>query len=334
MNNLLDKIEGSTILVTGATGLIGRNIINEITKYNIVSKGSINIVALVRSKEKAKRVFGENCEKLSLIIGDITEVNLLNVKADYIIHAASQTSSKGFISNPVETINVSFEGTKHLLEFARTQKLKRFIYLSTMEVYGTPKTDEKIGELFATNLDTMKVRSCYPESKRMCENLCVSYATEYDVPINVLRLTQTFGKGVEYNDSRVFAEFARCVIENKNIILKTKGETKRSYLNVKDAVNAIFKIMISDVAGQVFNVANENTYCSIREMAEMVANNIAEERISVNFELNEDDSLGYAPKLCMNLDTAKLKRLGWEANYSLEDTFIEMILWMREHKND
>ena len=298
MNNLLDKIEGSTILVTGATGLIGRNIINEIIKYNIVSKGSINIVALVRSKEKAKRVFGENCEKLSLIIGDITE------------------------------------GTKHLLEFARTQKLKRFIYLSTMEVYGTPKTDEKIGELFATNLDTMKVRSCYPESKRMCENLCVSYATEYDVPINVLRLTQTFGKGVEYNDSRVFAEFARCVIENKNIILKTKGETKRSYLNVKDAVNAIFKIMISDVAGQVFNVANENTYCSIREMAEMVANNIAEERISVNFELNEDDSLGYAPKLCMNLDTAKLKRLGWEANYSLEDTFIEMILWMREHKND
>lgn len=334
MNNLLDKIEGSTILVTGATGLIGRNIINEIIKYNIVSKGSINIVALVRSKEKAKRVFGENCEKLSLIIGDITEVNLLNVKADYIIHAASQTSSKGFISNPVETINVSFEGTKHLLEFARTQKLKRFIYLSTMEVYGTPKTDEKIRELFATNLDTMKVRSCYPESKRMCENLCVSYATEYDVPINVLRLTQTFGKGVEYNDSRVFAEFARCVIENKNIILKTKGETKRSYLNVKDAVNAIFKIMISDVAGQVFNVANENTYCSIREMAEMVANNIAEERISVNFELNEDDSLGYAPKLCMNLDTAKLKRLGWEANYSLEDTFIEMILWMREHKND
>lgn len=334
MNNLLDKIEGSTILVTGATGLIGRNIINEIIKYNIVSKGSINIVALVRSKEKAKRVFGENCEKLSLIIGDITEVNLLNVKADYIIHAASQTSSKGFISNPVETINVSFEGTKHLLEFARTQKLKRFIYLSTMEVYGIPKTDEKIGELFATNLDTMKVRSCYPESKRMCENLCVSYATEYDVPINVLRLTQTFGKGVEYNDSRVFAEFARCVIENKNIILKTKGETKRSYLNVKDAVNAIFKIMISDVAGQVFNVANENTYCSIREMAEMVANNIAEERISVNFELNEDDSLGYAPKLCMNLDTAKLKRLGWEANYSLEDTFIEMILWMREHKND
>ena len=334
MNNLLDKIEGSTILVTGATGLIGRNIINEIIKYNIFSKGCINIVALVRSEEKAKRVFSENFDKLSLIIGDITEVNLLNVKADYIIHAASQTSSKGFISNPVETINVSFEGTKHLLEFARTQKLKRFIYLSTMEVYGTPKKDEKIGELFATNLDTMKVRSCYPESKRLCENLCVSYATEYDVPINVLRLTQTFGKGVEYNDSRVFAEFARCVIENKNIILKTKGETKRSYLNVKDAINAIFKIMVSDVAGQVFNVANENTYCSIREMAEMVANNIAEERISVNFELNEDDSLGYAPKLCMNLDTAKLKRLGWEANYSLEDTFIEMILWMREHKND
>lgn len=334
MMSLLKQIEGCTVLVTGATGLIGQNFIKAILKYNVHSQKSIHVVALIRNEVKANRIFGKNINNLKYIIGDIKEVELSEISVDYIIHAASQTSSINFISNPVETILVSVEGTRHLLEYARTQTLKRFIYLSTMEVYGAPKTNEKISETYITNLDTMKVRSCYPESKRMCENLCISYASEFGIPINVLRLTQTFGEGVEYNDGRVFAEFARCVIENKNIVLKTKGETRRSYLNIRDAVEAIMKIMISDVVGEAFNVANEDTYCSIYEMAEMVAKKIAKENISVELDIAKEDSRGFAPTLCMNLDTSKLKELGWSAKISLEDTFKEMISWMREHKND
>lgn len=334
MIELLKKLEDNTVLVTGATGLIGQCIVKELIKYNSHAEIPIHIVALIRNKIKAQYTFGENIENLEYVVGDIRDVELSGICADYIIHAASQTSSRGFVSSPVETILVSLDGTKKLLDYAKTQKLKRFIYLSTMEVYGAPKTDDKIDEKYVTNLDTMKVRSCYPESKRMCENLCVSYACEFGIPINILRLTQTFGEGVKYNDSRVFAEFARCVIENKDIVLKTKGETKRSYLNVRDAVNAIIIVMTSNVVGEAFNVANESTYCSIYEMAELVARKIAKGHISVKLDLNGENSRGFAPTLKMNLDTSKLKKLGWNSNTSLEDTFYEMILWMREHKND
>ena len=117
----------------------------------------------------------------------------------------------------------------------------------------------------------MNVRSSYPESKRLCESLCSAYASEYGVPAKVVRLTQTFGVGVSYNDGRVFAEFARCAIEGRDIVLKTKGQTKRNYIDIDDAVNAIFTVLLKGVAGEAYNVANEDTYCSIYEMANMVA---------------------------------------------------------------
>ena len=200
MEQLLKKIEGHTILVTGATGLIGQTFVKSILKYNKSATNTINVIAQIRNKAKAIQLFGEKTYNLDYVIGDISKVDLSNINVDYIIHAASQTSSRDFVTNPVETISVAIDGTRHILEFAKKQSLKRFVYLSTMEVYGTPQSDEKIDELQPTNLDTMQVRSCYPESKRMCENLCVSYASEYGIPINVLRLTQTFGPFVSYYD--------------------------------------------------------------------------------------------------------------------------------------
>lgn len=328
-NNLFSMIENECVLITGATGLIGKTIIKDIVEYNKSSSDPINIVAVIRNQEKANRIFGSNVPGLTYVVGDISTVDLSNIHADYIIHAASQTSSKAFVNNPVETTFVAIDGTRHLLEFARMQKnLKRFIYLSTMEVYGTPQTDEKINENQGTDINTMNVRSCYPESKRMCENLCTSYMNEYGVPVNVLRLIQTFGPGVDYNDSRVFAEFARCVIENRDIILKTAGLTKRSYLYTEDAVSAILTVMEKGMIGEAYNAANESTYCSIREMAELVANKVADGKISVKIEEQDISKFGYAPTLRMNLDSSKLRALGWMPKTGLEEMYKKMIATM------
>ena len=218
------------------------------------------------------------------------------------------------------------EGTVNMLEFARANNAKGFVYLSSMEVYGTPSTDEKIDEKHSTNLDTMSVRTCYPESKRMCESLCASYASEYGVPAMVVRLTQTFGPGVEYNDGRVFAEFARCAIEGRNIILNTKGETKRNYLYTEDAADAIFTVLANGTAGEAYNAANEDTYCSIYEMACLVAEECAGGRIEVEIRERPDAAkLGYAPTLHMNLDTSKLRSLGWQPVTGLADMYRNMI---------
>lgn len=320
---------GNIVIVTGATGLIGRGIIRTLLKWNKENPDHlIGIAVVVRDQEKAERYFGT--AGIQYIVGDIRTVDFGEISADYIIHGASETSSKAFVDKPVEVIETAVEGTRHMLEYAMKIRAKGFIYLSSMEIYGYPKTDEKITEKCSAALDTMKVRSCYPESKRMCENMCVSYMAQYGLPVAVLRLAQTFGEGVEDTDPRVFAEFARCVMENRDIVLKTKGESKRSYLYLQDAVEAIFWVISRSAYGEAYNVTNEDTYCSIAEMAQLVAEKIANGRIGVRIEQEEAEKLGYAPTLHMNLDSSKLRKLGWYPKAGLEQMYRSMIDSMRK----
>jgi Nucleoside-diphosphate-sugar epimerases len=327
----MKALEGKRILITGATGLIGRALIGRIFAWNDRAENPVKATALVRSEEKARELLGPYIAwGLELLIGDVRDIAPRKMDVDYIIHGASQTSSKAFIETPVETATTALEGTVNMLEFARVNGVKGFVYLSSMEVYGTPETDEKIDEHHATNLDAMAVRSCYPESKRMCESLCASYASEYGVSACVVRLTQTFGPGVMYHDGRVFAEFARCAIEGRNIVLHTKGETKRNYLYTEDAVNAIFTVMLKGTPGEAYNAANESTYCSIYEMARLVAEECAGKGIGVEIrESAESAKLGYAPTLHMNLDTTKLRSLGWEPQVGLSEMYRRMIESLR-----
>lgn len=320
-----------TVLVTGATGLIGQNIVKTLLKASDELGGSIRILAIVRNMEKAKKIFSDSWGKIHFIVCDITNPINIDVHVHYIIHAASETASKFFVDKPVETIRTAVLGTYNTLILAKEKKVDKYVYLSTMEVYGFPSTDEKINETHGTNLDTTSVRSCYPESKRLCENLCVSFMKEWNIPVNIVRLTQTFGPGVSYNDGRVFAEFARCVIEKKNIVLHTTGETKRSYLYTQDAVHAILMVMTKGEPGQAYNAANESTYCSIREMAELVAEKCADGciQVFVEGEAGSTVNFGYAPKLCMNLDVSKLRMLGWSPTCNLENMFKKMIRVMK-----
>lgn len=327
-----NKLKDKTIFITGGTGLIGSLIINTVLYANKVYKLNCKIIALVREKEKSIKIFEYQLQQnlgLELIVGDVRD-KIIGIKEDidYIIHAASQTSSKFFVENPVETVDISLQGTKNTLELAREKSVDNYIYLSTMEVYGRPNDDEKIDEKHGTDLLTNEARNCYPISKIMCENLCTCYAKQFNFNSNVLRLTQTFGAGVNYNDTRVFAEFARCAIENKDIILHTKGETKRSYLYTSDAVNAILLVMLNGKANEIYNVANESSYCSILEMANTVARK--NKNIEVKCILDENiEKFGYAPTLCMNLDTTKIKKLGWNPNVNIDEMYDRLIEFMK-----
>lgn len=329
----LSALEGKSVLITGATGLVGKSLVRKLISWNATAMEKIQIIALVRSRVRANVIFTlEELEEISIWEGNVCDLNGdCPWKIDYVIHAASQTSSREFIDRPVETICIALWGTRNMLELARKQQVQGFVYLSTMEVYGTPDTDEKISERHSSNLDTMSVRSCYPESKRMCENLCACYSSEYGVPAMVLRLTQTFGEGVDYHDGRVFAEFSRCVIEGRDIILKTKGQTKRSYLHVKDAANAILTVLLKGEPGTAYNAANEETYCSIYEMAQLAASMSTDDKIQVQICEEDTTAAGYAPMLKMNLDTQKLRALDWSPAYSLSDMFHAMIQDMKEN---
>lgn len=322
--NLFD---GKSIVITGATGLIGSLIAKAMLKYAGKTSNPPVVNILVRNTEKAERIFREYKNgSLNIVAFNLEKPIETDIKADYIIHAASVTDSISFVKSPVETIYTAINGTDNILKYAVRQKCRKFIYLSSMEVYGSPSDDVEIYENHSTNLDTMSVRSCYPEGKRMCENLCASYSSEYNLDVSVIRLTQTMGAGIEYNDRRVFAEFARCAIENRNIILHTEGKTKRNYLYTADAVKAILTVLIKGRNSEAYNCANSETYCSIRDMAELVAG--ISGKINVEIQLDDINKFGYAPTLCMNLNTDKLKGLGWNAEYNLRDMFERMIYYL------
>lgn len=318
------ELDGKTVIVSGSTGLIGKTLVCLLLAYAQTSATPPRVVALVRSTDKARAIFGD-CPHLELVLWQAHEPLQYDGAADYIFHCASQTSSKGFVEQPVDTISTAYLGTEQLLKLAVRKNSSGFVYLSSMEVYGTPQTDEAISESYIGRFDPLKVRNCYPEVKRMCESLCVSYHAQYNVPTTIARLTQTFGPGVAEDDNRVFAEFARCAIHKKDIVLHTKGETKRSYVYTADAVRALLLIALRGTPAQAYNIANDATYCTIYEMACFVAQAIAQGQIQVRCELADAEKMGYAPVFHMNLDVSALKALGWIPHYSLQDMFQRMI---------
>lgn len=314
------SMHNAHIMVTGATGLIGKNLINYLHQIEPMS----HIIAVVHSMTKAKCIFPDE-PWITLIETDINDPFIMEGPVDFIIHGVSITSSRDFVRIPVDTIMTEVNGTRNMLELARKKQVKSFVYLSSLEVYGVPTNDTKISENAPCNLDTMWERSCYPESKRLCESMCAAYHAQYGVPAKVIRVTQTFGPGIDYNDSRVFAEFARCAMERRDIVLHTKGLTKRSYLSTKDAARAILTVLLKGENGVAYNAANESTYCSIYEMAQLVAKDICGGEIEVKIHEENIEQFGYLPELKMNLDISRLQALGWEAIDSLADIYINLI---------
>lgn len=331
--DLFQKFRNKTVFVTGATGLLGSQLVRALLCSNRIQNTGCRVIAFVRSSQKAERVFGRLLKRgdLELVVGDITKPVCYDGPADYIVHGAGATSSRYFVSNPVETILTAVNGTANMLEFAKTKQAEGFLYLSSLEVYGTPAADAgAIDEAYSGYIDPLKVRSSYSEGKRMVECLCASYASEYQVPVKIARLSQTFGAGVEYDDGRVFAEFARCALEKKDIVLHTKGQTVRSYCYTKDAVAAMLLILAEGDCGAAYNVTNMDTTISIADMARLVCEIFPQSGIQVTFDVPEDvAAFGYNPEMVIALDSSRLMALGWKPSVNLREMFVRLADSMR-----
>lgn len=326
-----EKLDGKTVFVTGATGLVGSQLVKVLLAANRIRGLKIRVVALVRSADKAKRVFAHLLERpeLELCFGDVTVPVEVAGNVDYIIHAASQTASKEFVSHPVETIDISFVGTKNILELARSKASAGVVYVSSMEAYGNPgEATARTTEKDLGYIDNLSVRSCYSEGKRFCECLCACYAAEYSVPVKIARLAQTFGAGVSTEETRVFAQFARSAMNGTDIVLHTQGRSYGNYCYTADVVSGLLTILLQGENGQAYNVVCEAATMRIAEMAEMVASRLAEGRIKLVFDIPESAlTYGYAPDVVMRLDGSKLRSLGWEPRIApdLETMYRRMI---------
>lgn len=322
----LENLDNSSVFITGATGLVGVNLIRALIAINNKGKRNIRIIALIRNMEKVKQIFGDDLEKIEVLNSDIREPINYEGKVDYIIHCAGITTSKVMINQPVETLITAVDGTKNILDFAKEKKIKSMIYVSSMEVYGSLSGEKnEVKENDIGFVDPLIIRSNYPESKRLCENMCVAYLAEYGVPVKIARLAQTFGAGILEGENRVFAQFARSVISNEDIILHTEGKSEGNYCYLRDTVRALLILLIKGENGEAYNISNPETHTTIADMAKMVCEKIANNKIKVVFDIQEQNNYGYASVTKMKLNSDKMQNLGWKPEVGLEESYIRLI---------
>lgn len=309
-------------LVTGATGYIG-----SMLTRRLISEGQ-QVLALVRNETKARELLPEETEIFAVDLTDELAMRDLHLPCDYLIHCASITDSATMRTWPAEVARSIVNATQNVLELAHRIRTKSMVYVSSMEVYGSFDCSDGHraieDEAGCGKVDVLAARSCYPLGKRMAENICAAYAMEYKVPVKIARLAQTFGHGVLHGDRRVFAQFARSAVKGEDIVLHTEGKSMGNYCAIEDALAGLLLILEKGRDGEAYNVVNEATTMTIREMAELVADAIAKGQVRVTVDIPSDNRYGYAADTGLSLSSQKLRALGWKPTKDLRQMFLDL----------
>ncbi len=320
-NDGLNELYNKSIMVTGASGMIGSYFIYTLVKLNEDYDANIKIMPLVRNLNKL------NDEILSKdyvcpIVQDVSEKIIYGGEIDYIIHAASPASPKIMKEKPVETNFANTLGTANTLMLAREKNAEGYLFISSREIYGQPlENQEYFTEESFGIIDQLVPRNAYAEGKKAAENMCVGFKKEYGLNTKIVRLAHTYGPGMSIYDGRVQADFLKNLVNDENIVLNSDGSSVRTYTYVSDAVSAIFKVLLKS-EDIVYNISDERNEVSIRQLAETMTE-ISPENIELVFNIEDDDNdSGYAPFKFGILSSEKIrKELGWNAKYSVKEGF-------------
>ncbi len=309
------EFRGKTIAVTGATGLVGSYLMRALDAVNRAHNLNLRLVALCRDPEAARaRLVG--VENLACLPYDACKPLEADFRADYLVHAASNAHPLAFSADPVGTMQANLLGTMRLLEQLRRTG-GRMLFCSTGEIYGENPNLDSFDEHSFGGIDPMRARSCYPESKRAAETLCASYAQQYGVDALAARLTYTYGPTITRQNSRADAQFLRCALEGRDIVLKSPGNQLRSYCYAADTASGLIALLLRGETGMAYNVANPDCSVTIREYAGTLAELAG---VKLTFDLPpEAERRGYSAVTRAVLNPERLMALGWRARYNLRE---------------
>lgn len=302
-------LKNKTVLITGSNGIVGSGLARWLIYENDRKGNNTKIILSSRSPEKIP-IYIE--EKDNVAFCKFGEEKALKENIDYIIHTASPTSNKVFKNTPVESLCVIIDGTRSVLEYAKNHKECSVIYLSSEEVYGTPILLEPVNESYVGAIDSLSIRNCYPLGKKTAELLCRAYYEEYGVNVKIIRPTVIVGLFQPYDSVKIECEILRCIVENKDLFLKSSGLTKKSVIYTLDAISAVLTVLFKGEPGQAYNATDPETYTTVRNRAESLFNKFQPD-LSV-FIPEEDTSLakGYLPQRAFLEDISNIKKLGWK----------------------
>lgn len=308
--------DGSSILVTGASGLIGSALADVLLMRNAELDGRVFVSLAGRSSGRIKRRFshwGENA--YSFVAYDALSSLRLREKYEFIVHCAANAHPGAYVNEPVETAWGIVNGAHGMLESIRNQGSGKLLFVSSSEVYGQRNGMKPYGEGDFSYVDVTNPRSCYPSAKRLAETLCASYVTEYGVDAVIARPGHIYGPQITAADTRAHAQFARDAAAGHAIVMKSDGSQLRSYTYSLDCATALITILLQGEQGEAYNISNRNSIVTVRELAETLAK---AGNVDIRFEKPVGhEAAGYNPMSCSALDSTKIESLGWTGGFDL-----------------
>ena len=323
-----DRLFGRTVLVAGANGFVAAYMVETLLYLNETAHANIHVVALVRNYEKAMRRLGcfVGRSDLSIVVQDVRDPYRGPEPVNFLVHAASQASAKFYATDPVGTFEANVIGTQRMLDVARNSKSEGFLFFSSGDVYGRLEDPSvAMSESKYGSIDPLDIRSCYAEGKRGGETLCVCSHFQFGVPAKIVRLSHTYGPGMDLNDGRVFADFVADLVLRRDIVLKSDGMASRPFCYLADATVAFFTILLMGNSGEAYNVGTD-TESTILSLAEMLCRLFPERNCRVVRQERDPRATSLAaPPSAGHFDISKIRSLGWGPTTSLEEGFLRTV---------
>lgn len=327
-------LKNKSFLISGATGMIGKCLIDIIMYKNENDNLNCTIIALGRNKEKASNRLGEyfNNNNFKFIESDINKsIDVEDEKIDYILHAASSTHPLQYSGDPIGTITANVMGTYNLLELGAQKNIDRFLFASSVEIYGENRGDiDKFDENYLGYINCNTLRAGYPESKRTGETLCQAFIKQKNMDVVIARLSRVFGPTMLMSDSKASSQFIKNGINEEDIVLKSEGLQNYSYSYVFDAVMGLLICLTKGKCGEAYNIADDKFDIKLKDFAKACADTVNKKVI---FDLpDETERAGYSTATKALLNATKIKEIGYFVEQGFNDRIEDTIKILKKIK--
>ncbi len=314
-----ERLRGKTVMISGSTGMIGKFLIDVLMLLNREVNLQCKVYALGRDDLKAQSRFKNYWEHPLFVFCkcDITSAIVCCLEhVDFVLHLASNTHPFAYSTDPIGTVTSNVMGTFQLLEFAAKHNAERFLFASSVEIYGENRNDTVFfKEDYCGYINCNTLRAGYPESKRAGEALCQAYIKQKGLDAVIPRLSRVYGPTLLETDTKALSQFLHKGIAGEDIVLKSEGKQFFSYSYVADAVSGLLWCLLYGKCGEAYNISNAESDITLRDLAQLIA-----EKCGTKVVFDSPDEVerqGYSKANLAVMDSSKLQSMNWRPNYDL-----------------